>query len=609
MLPQPIVDKLGLSIKYLISPKTQNWGMVLHQLGEVGGFKDLKPKQVYKFVQCIPSHYFKAQPGLISTIEKMMTEADIAKTSKFVDIFIEGLSSGSEVSNDAMKKIEGYYHYLKTVNKKGKISRKTFELLIAALGKNNNLEKINQYLAEMKLNKLQPSKETFSNILTCCVYKAKDHKQAVEIFDSMKFLSQGTRPTTRNYQDIIVSYINNDNIEKSLDLYQEMLIEKVEINQKILVALARGCTRRPELKMKSWEFMFEIYNLGWEPTFETYEYILYLAANDGDISLARALYKKLNETKSVTPKAFSFLMLAYSKGNPGTSSELPTIVFHEKGRIFRSRLLNDTDMETNNGDIHSPQFNIPMLPIIELRNNQEILAESSALWAHSLMFNPWLINNESTDIYLKVALEHGTLEEFKARYENSTVLDEDGIPQTREIQIEEPEIDLDDDSTLNNSKKSLTSPILESIIQSNNNKKVPRSSLIYITALRAAGKFQSYDFGQMIWDERGSFRKSTRFTTLPRLQKDQEDFKFASAMVSALTKMGMISDALAIVVSTEYQFRWSRNELSELFHTALEVGDEHTVQTVKSITSRSLINWEGKIKKRDYKKYVMERGY
>lgn len=185
--------------------------------------------------------------------------------------------------------------------------------MIQAYGKNNNLEKINMCLSEMKQNKLEPSQKTFSNILSTCVYKANDHKQAVEIFDSMKFLSQKTKPDTRAYQDIIVSYVNNDNIEKALDLYREMITEKIEINQRIMVALARGCTSRPELRFKAWDFIFDIYNNNWEPTLNTFEYMLYLSAKDGDVALSRAFYSKLNESNAITPRSFSFLLLAYSK--------------------------------------------------------------------------------------------------------------------------------------------------------------------------------------------------------------------------------------------------------------------------------------------------------
>lgn len=616
-IPQPIVEKLGLSVKYLISEKNQNWPMVLHQLEEAGGFDGVSSSDVRTFIKSIPK--LSLNRDLIHSIEKMMDKASIPKTSKFVDLFIEGLSYGGSVSNETMKEIESYMDYLKGIskNKKGKLPRSTYELVIKALGKNNNLAKINELLSDMKLANLSPSKETFSNVLTCCVYKAKDHKQAVEIFDSMKFMSVKTKPTTRNYQDIIVSYINNDNIEKALDLYQEMLQTHVDVNQKILVALARGCTHRPELKLKSWEFMFEIYNLGWEPALETFEMILLLAANDGDVALSRALYFKLNETKSITARAFSYLMLSYSKFRE--SLELPTITFNEKGQLFRKRLLNDVQLDTSTSI--NPQFRIPFLPIVELTRSSEVLAESSAFWAHTLMFNQWMINDSNTDIYLKIALEHGKLEDFINRFENATGLDESGIPQTREIIVEDPEVAVEepnegvpvsetDSAEITVADTNMTSsPLLNSLIESKNIIKIPRSTKLYITALSAAGKFQSYDFGQQIWNERGLFRKSTRFTSLERKVKDLEDFQFAASMVSALTKMGMLSDALAIVMSTEYQFRWSRNELAELYHTASEIGDENIVQTVNGISSRSLIKWEGKIRRKDYKKYVMQRGY
>lgn len=138
---------------------------------------------------------------------------------------------------------------------------------------------------------------------------------------------------------------------------------------------------------------------------------------------------------------------------------------------------------------------------------------------------------------------------------------------------------------------------------------MPRTSLTYVIALKAAGKSKNYKFAQRIWSERGTYRRSSSFKELSRSAKDELDFQFASAMVSCLTKMNLLDDALAILLSTEYQFKWTWKELNELYKAAVNIGHDNACRTIRGISKRAQINYEGKIRRRDYKKYVMERGY
>ena len=126
-------------------------------------------------------------------LEQLLEEGNVKKSSKIINVFIAGLSHGGYLSDESIAQIEQYCNHITKINKKGKLSRETYELMIQAYGKNNNLEKINMCLSEMKQNKLEPSQKTFSNILSTCVYKANDHKQAVEIFDCIENLSQKTK--------------------------------------------------------------------------------------------------------------------------------------------------------------------------------------------------------------------------------------------------------------------------------------------------------------------------------------------------------------------------------------------------------------------------------
>lgn len=618
-LPETIKERLGLAVKFLVTKHNQNWLLVLQQLQLAGGFKDVPPKDVRKFLYAMP---LGDVAKLHHIIEQMLVEADIEISPKILNVFILGLSQGGTISDQNLGKIETYVSRIYELNKGKKLPRDTYELMIRVHGKRNDLEKINHFLGEMKANKLEPSPVIYLDILSTCVYKARDHKQAVEIFDTLKFLSQKTKPDTRAYQDIIVSYVNNNDIEKALDLYREMLNTGVSVNQKILVALAKGCISREELKLKAWDFMFDIYNNGWEPSLETYEYMMYLASKDFDVSFTRALYSKLNESGSLTAKAFTFLMLAYSRAAVACKIDCPpsSITFHETGRIFRRNILSDLKY-TGSSD-KDESVNLPFLPFLDLKTKREILAESSAMWAYTLIHNPEFINSENTNTYLNIAAHIGSIEDFEERFNSTTYLDvAQNENQTRFI-IDESEINTlkDDDNnedtdlskTKTRDKNSMTtSPLLQQLGKTPNLsvKKVARTSLTYVIALNAAGNCKNYPFAQKIWVERGLFRKSPLFTNLSRDKKNKLDFEFASAMVSSLAEMNLLQDALAILVSTEYQFKWTWRELHKLYEKAEMHGHDKLCKTIKGIVHRAQINFEGKLRRRDYREYVKNRGY
>ena len=80
-------------------------------------------------------------------------------------------------------------------------------------------------------------------------------------------------------------------------------------------------------------------------------------------------------------------------------------------------------------------------------------------------------------------------------------------------------------------------------------------------------------------------------------------------MVSALTEMNLLDDAMAILLSTEFQFKWTWKELGSFYRAAGGIGRDDICRTVRGVAGRAQINFGGKIRRRDYKRYVMERGY
>lgn len=606
-LPEPIQERLGLSLKYLVNKEHQDWDVVLRQLEHEGGFKGLIERDVRKLVYAIPRPQLHT---VFPKIEELLGAAGMQKSPKIINAYMKSVIHRGTVNLTEMKVIEECVEHMRRLTKKGSLSRETYEILVEAYGKNSNIKRVNEIITEMKELGLEPLKNVYSNVLATCVYKTKSHEAAVQLFDSMKFFSQKTRPSTREYQDIIVSHVNNNDIEKALDLYQEMILEKVEINQNIVVALARGCFNREEYRVRAWDFMFEVHRRDWTPTVQTAEYMLYLALRDGDLPLARSLYQQLNLAGNTSPRSFSFLLLAYA--NASLEDKTPMILYNESGRLFRHNIINQTELNPN---VDDPKKALPFLPKFFFDTFDEVLAESSAVMAHTMMVNRQFVNTESINTFLNVAANIGSLDEFKDRLELFTYLDREGVPAVRSIiEPEDANIEENENETqvtkVSNSKAIAKSPILQQLVESSAGRyKVPRNTITYLIALKAAAKHKNFNLAQTMWTERGLYRKSVHWNKLTRQEKDRLDFDFAVAMVNALTQLGLFDDALAIIVSTEYQFKWKRHHFSQLYKEAVEIGNSKITQTLRGIAKRAQVNFEGKIRRNDYKRFVMENGF
>lgn len=590
-LPPSIINKLGLAARYLVSKTNANWPIAIQALAEEG-VADIPEKDLRKLVYAIP-HQDLAY--VIPHLESLFHHSHHQLSPKIMNRFIESLSRGATISRGNLARIELYVDRIRAGSPPGvkPLPRRTYELLISVYGKCNNLSQIDAILQEMKLFKLSPSAAIYSNVLKTYVYKSRDHKQATAVFDTMKFLSHTTRPNTDAYNDIIVSYVNNNDVEKALDLYQEMLDARIEVNQSIMVALSRGCSQRPGLRFKSWEFMLEIYDRGWTPHRETLEYMISLAAHDGDTALARVMFKKLAAVGSLTPRSLTFLLQAYGKSRIHAELMDPPIVsMHEKGRLLRRTLL----MEFN-----SVPETVPMLPLLDVTTAEEIMAESQAIWRYIVEERPEVVSVEGYNTYLNVAAEFGTEEEFLGRYGelyHELWREPRRVEVEVEVEVDEVLKDLDPrDLDLQNLDPG---PGLVPGPGPNPNPPGPmRNTFTYIIGLKAAGNLKSYQLAQQIWTERGHYRKTNQFRTLSPTKKNQLDFEFANSMVQSLTKMKHLLDALAVILSTEYQFKWSWNQLKPIHREFVEAGMDKQSRTVRNIALRAQVRFEGKVDRRE----------
>lgn len=553
--PPQINEKLGLASTYL-TPTTDSlefkpkWGLILNQLELSGGFRDLDTTTVQAFIKIIPPADLKK---FLPRLHQMCLEAGIKLTPKIELFFFKALAAGGEVSSTEIQAMENFFDAFMNKNDQ-KIDY--YETMVCGYVKNRNMKKVEKLLNTMQLRNVEISRSILSSILQGYVYYVGDHEKAWEIFNAMKFLSKKTQPNLRNYTDMIFSFVKSNRLEGALDLYQEMLDNNVPLNQNILASLARGCSKSKRFAIRSWEFIFRIYDQGWLPNLQTYESMLNVAAFEGALDLSRALLFKMIQGNSVTSKALLYLMISYSNYSSADSKKRTGIELSERGRLFKQKIMEGVDFaEKQNG--------FPFLPVTHIPNNDTVFAEASAIVSFLKEVKPWLLTPQLVTSYLSTCIRLGSMESFKSQYEGLTKLEVSGIPRSETVPV----------SSVGH---------LEI-----NQYKIARDTPIYIVALKAAAKFKDYDFAKEILEERGKYRKSDAFQKMSRKAQHLTDFDFARALVECFKDLQMFKDALSVVLLSEDRFSWSWRELGGLVGAVLKVEDLQMAEEIKRVIRSS----------------------
>ncbi|RLV96661.1 Mitochondrial group I intron splicing factor CCM1 [Spathaspora sp. JA1] len=602
-LPEPISDRLGLAPSLLLNDSAQNWPALVEQLKLGGGFTDLPPMTIHKFLSKIPDPTLNT---LLPQIESMYQDANIRIPAKTCYKFLCSLSSGQHVDDSRLQLVDRYVGLIKQLQP---LNIDHYETLIIIYCKNNNQTKVNELLEEMKQQGIAMTKLIFSSIMQGYASEGK-HAQSMKIFQGMKFLSEQTQPEQREYTAIIASCVKHQEIEEALDLYQEMKSQKIPPNEKILSVLAKGCSESRQFKYKAWNFFFEIYKNGWTPSLKSYETMLYIASKDGDVDLTRALLYKMLETNTLSSRAMTRLFASYGKFLPETERTSPLLIANNgNGMRFRRNIINEIDFS-------KIVAGFPFLPNSRLTNRRLVSAESSAIWAYMSLNYPGYITNGMVTCYLDVALNHGDLVDFKSRFEQASYLDRTGLPNTRQVVIEEPPTTTQSESTSEtitstSASTSITqSPLLSEMqhLFQDNSVKVPRDTILYNLCLRAAGKFQDFQFLEDTLKEHGEYRLTPAFTNLSERDQRQLDFKFARHLVQAYVDMNLLEDALAVVISSEDNFQWGKHELGNLIGACHRNERFDAYNRLKEVIAKTQIA-KGKITRLDHKIYTKKRGY
>ncbi|KAL6945485.1 hypothetical protein ACO0QE_002943 [Hanseniaspora vineae] len=573
---------------------------------------------------------------------------------------------------------------------------------------------MNKYIQKFQSDfGVQPNRQNYTTMIAFSVAN-KNTKQAWDLFDTMKFLSVKDHAPDENVYMVMLQLCNQElDYAKALDLYQELkdLLEQAHSGRKhksklpihvknqeqtqpsvailsVLAMIMARCSKdqytadgkKNALILKGWQFIHEIYDrtngLLHEGSFSTERSIqrldnarskldlspyqalksmMSLAAHDGDLTLARALYFKfitsLNKSrdqsetpKSLDPSFFNYLLCAYSRFDPKKVNTLDT---YNEGIKLREQIINSCDFSSVSGMDKvqgTKDLVLPYLPKTELSNENEILLESRALWhwhieqfykegakqGHSedciknyeadiacckslsgnsyetfernimVMIDKWrketnidfnTFNSSNLISFLHIALKMNDLQEFKLRLAKFSTTEAD---IKRYIRVEfENSPGSDDISTKKNRYQlySLRHRIL-------------RGNELYLTCIKAACHFKNLEFGQEIWKERGEYRETEDFKKSISDVKNkggQHDELFAKEVCSLFTQLGHLKDALSVVLSSRRFINWRFSDVKPLYEQLAALEDIHSLKLLKECLKKSSKKYDSNLKKLEEK--------
>lgn len=564
-----ILSRMGDSVKNIVSKENQNWDLIIENLNKNElGFKNLKNDHIQDFLNQIPAG--KLNLKSINDIQKMLDLAEIK-----YDEHIYGFLMKQLADNNETLKVQALFD--EAISKGLKPKHSMYGHLIKAYSKDLNIDRINLILQKMYSENLEPSAVLYTNILRLCS-NLKDYKQSEEIFQMMKFRSINSKPDIETYNTMIEISNKKNDLLRAEDLYRELLNEGLKPTVFTLNCLARVCSKNKSTLLQGWRYIIEINELKLEPNINTFEVMLRLAAKDGDLELARAMYLKIfemqiNSKKYLMNESSVFLLMAYREFKFGKT---PQLLHYKEGSIIRRNTIALVDFlglhqTIINDPILSKQRESypPLLPLRNLINTKQIIAESNAVWAHHLLCNPNGIVTANIITYMRIAVEHGDKEEFLRRYTTFT------YPNEEIIVIE--------DEMVEEEQKPKAIKYIEE-----KNVKIERNSEIYLSLLSGGRRFKDSSICEKAWLERGEYRKTIKYQKISKSTRNDLDFKFAYEMVLSLIELELIYDAVHVVKSSERQFKWSFYKLKPLYLKLIGLGDEKVANDISNICNKAL---------------------
>lgn len=569
-LTQRVQARLGASSAYISSPnpKDQNWAAVIKHIYKSGGLQGLDSTDVDSIALSIPNSQ-RGNVLILPLIYEMMDAANIAPSKLFLN-----LTMAAYAFRGHTLVVRAFFDELKARGFTPDVY--TYGHLIQAHAKLGDLGAVSHAFDEMKQNGLTPSLPVYTSILQTFI-RTKEYDQADRFFELLKYMGTDTQPDVSTYNSMMMACSKRYEIERVLDLYREMTsrpIRPVEPNQETFNILIISCSKDPKYHLQAWKFMLEMKSRNFSIDRRAIHALMYLCANSGEVFIARAMIRQLALSPDTYPDAFTLwcLFSAYSKWEPNV---LSPVMASEFGPRIQANFLFSSDVPREYMQL------VPMLP--HLTSTEYVFAEARAMYA---FFSP-VINEKTAMAYLSIFAKRGSVSEFRVEW-GKVFGSNDPIAQDVSSSSSSYDLDLTSDSAADDTSPSVFSSSASSdttpsvspgnavIPDQQPNKLFDRNWLAFELAIDVATKYIDEEFAQLIWSERGKWRKSSNFKSMPKSQRDKADFSFARRMVKFLAVSGQQDQALKIIESTLSQFRWKRSHVTELDEVIAKYEDKRS---------------------------------
>lgn len=444
-------------LSFLLDKSQQNWDGIVSKLYK----SELRLKSISRNIlqKYILSRVDNLSLESIERMDKMLLEnidGDITKfsTSMYECLFFNLAKLKTEdITGEAvigkMKRLIERFDNAKELNSNAKMTQFILNSCIKYSTKLISFESMNFFLSKFKEDYgLLPNRENYTTIIQFYT-RLGVSKQAWNVFDTMKFLSKGHSPDVITYNTVLHLCNKDKNYARAIDIYQEMIDQNIEPSVQTLNIMAKTMARassdpitsehkQESLRLLGWKYIHMVEGKFNSKQSDKYLYhtlnsMMALAAYDGDVGLARALYFKYcsQRYREVTknwinkslekklwshvldPELLNYLLLSYSNYNP---NKLPLLMGYEEGIKFRRNILNGVDYTSRSNSDDEINFGLPLLPVRELSNASEILFESRAIWQFNLEFGG--------NLDLKSSPQFLNKEELKRMLVNSASLDQ-----------------------------------------------------------------------------------------------------------------------------------------------------------------------------------------
>lgn len=680
---QKIIDNDELIIKYLSNKTQQNWNPIIEQLySNKEKVKKLSNKSFKKFLSLNIQNLSFDSINKLDEIFNIFVDNKLEKFSfAMYNCLFKNISKLSYLgpiqskdrstdNNSILCKLKDLIQrYDKTVessqikNNKQLTERERqhnmiLNYCITYTSKSLNVTTVDYFLKHFKEKyDISPDRFTYTNIIQF-YSKLNLSDKAWDVFDTMKFLSTAHSPDTKTYNNMLTICQKTKNYAKAIDLFHEMKDRKITPSVEtfsLMGTLLATCSsdnissegNNEALRLLGWKFISGMIN---KDDLFSVGAMMSLAAYDGDVAVARAIYfeytmnqyrrfksQSTNDTeawqRAMNPVLFNYLLLAYSKFIPG---KIPLLVGWDEGRNLRRDLLNFADYTLRNYE--DCQVILPFLPLIELNDIDQVLFESNALWHFHLnsgrvtedylsypdifieainqlikeakdlielqshlsakltdmksqnSVNYQILNYKCLLTYLTIPIRLNKKEEYYRRLKLYT-FDQCELSQTLEHIIEKKTLPLTNNKNevaeINESEKRLT--LTNSDVTQffiSLQHKLMMENSLYANCMKAATQFHDSNFGSDIWRARGEFRKTSHFTVLSMRDRINSDTEFAKIMVNFFTEQKQYTDALSIILSSQRYINWTYPMIKPLHHALIELEDERSINRLLEVINK-----------------------